>query len=111
MQFNVLALDARQQVVALTLEAANDTLAADQARAKGLTVVSVEAKGFRLGLPRRAVQPRARCQRSAAELQQTAAAYPLRVHTLSACYVLAQKPKASTQWAQWKSEGFFSIPP
>ena len=56
MQFNVLALDARQQVVALTLEAANDTLAADQARAQGLSVVSVEAKGFRLGLPRRSVR-------------------------------------------------------
>jgi general secretion pathway protein F len=56
MQFNVLALDARQQVMALTLEAANDTLAADQARAKGLSVVSVEAKGFRLGLPRRSVR-------------------------------------------------------
>jgi general secretion pathway protein F len=56
MQFNVLALDARQQVVALTLEAANDTLAADQARAKGLSVVSVEARGFRLGLPRRSVR-------------------------------------------------------
>jgi general secretion pathway protein F len=56
MQFNVLALDARQQVVALTLEAANDTLAADQARVQGLSVVSVEAKGFRLGLPRRSVR-------------------------------------------------------
>ena len=56
MRFNVLALDARQQVVALTLEAANDTVAADQARAKGLTVVSVESKGFRLGLPRRATR-------------------------------------------------------
>jgi general secretion pathway protein F len=53
MKFKVLAIDARQQVVALTLEAANDTLAADQARAKGLSVVSVEAKGLRLGLPRR----------------------------------------------------------
>ena len=56
MRFNVLALDARQQVVALTLEAANDTLAADQARAKGLSVVSVEARGFRLGLPRRSTR-------------------------------------------------------
>jgi general secretion pathway protein F len=56
MRFNVLALDSRQQVVALSLEAANDTLAADQARAKGLTVVSVEAKGFRLGLPRRSTR-------------------------------------------------------
>ena len=51
MRFNVLALDARQQVVALTLEAANDTLAADQARAKGLSVVSVEAKGFAWACP------------------------------------------------------------
>ena len=58
MQFKVLALDARQQPVALNLEAANDTLAADQARARGLTVVSVERTGlgmkFGLGLtPRR----------------------------------------------------------
>ena len=50
MHFKVLALDARQQPVALNLEAANDTLAADQARAQGLTVVSVERTGFRLGL-------------------------------------------------------------
>lgn len=56
MQFNVLAIDSRQQVVALTLEAATDTVAADQARAKGLTVVSVAAKGFRLGLPRRSTR-------------------------------------------------------
>jgi general secretion pathway protein F len=47
-QFNVLALDARQQVVALTLEAASEMLAADQVRLRGLTLVSVEAKGMRL---------------------------------------------------------------
>jgi len=48
MQFNVLAIDARQQVVALNLEAANEALAADQVRARGLSVVSLEARGFRL---------------------------------------------------------------
>src|SRR4051812_35587118 len=56
MQYNVLATDARQQVVALTLEAANETLAANQARAQGLTVVSLEPTGIRWTLPRR--QPR-----------------------------------------------------
>ncbi len=56
MHYNVLATDARQQVVALTLEAANETFAANQARAQGLTVVSIEPTGFRLTLPRR--QPR-----------------------------------------------------
>jgi general secretion pathway protein F len=50
MHFKVLALDARQQPVALNLEAANDTSAADQARARGLTVVSVERTGWHLGL-------------------------------------------------------------
>ena len=50
MHFKVLALDARQQPVALNLEAANDTSAADQARARGLTVVSVERAGWQLGL-------------------------------------------------------------
>jgi len=56
MQYNVLATDARQQVVALTLEAANETLAANQARAQGLAVVSIEPTGYRFRLPRR--QPR-----------------------------------------------------
>ena len=56
MQYNILATDARQQVTALTLEAANETLAANQARAKGLTVVSIEPTGYRFRLPRR--QPR-----------------------------------------------------
>jgi general secretion pathway protein F len=56
MQYNVLATDARQQVVALTLEAANETAAANQARAQGLAVVSIEPTGFRFTMPRR--QPR-----------------------------------------------------
>ena len=56
MHYNVLATDARQQVVALSLEAANETLAANQARARGLTVVSIEPTGIRWTLPRR--QPR-----------------------------------------------------
>jgi general secretion pathway protein F len=51
MQFNVLAVDSRQQVVALDLEAASEALAADQARARGLSVVSLERKGF--ALPKR----------------------------------------------------------
>ena len=53
MQFNVLAIDARQQVVALSLEAANEALAADQARSKGLSVISLSPAGFRLALPKR----------------------------------------------------------
>jgi general secretion pathway protein F len=56
MQYNVLTVDARQQAVALTLEAASETLAANQARARGLTVVSIEPTGYRFTMPRR--QPR-----------------------------------------------------
>ncbi len=52
MQFNVLAIDSRQQVVALSLEAASEARAAEQARAKDLQVVSVEPSGWRLALPR-----------------------------------------------------------
>ena len=52
MQFNVLAIDARQQVVALNLEAASEALAADQARAKGLSVISLSPAGFRFALPK-----------------------------------------------------------
>ena len=48
MQFEVLALDSRQQLVTLSLEAATQTAAADQVRARGLTLVSAEAKGWRL---------------------------------------------------------------
>ena len=53
MQFNVLAIDARQQVVALNLEAANEALAADQVRSKGLSVVSLAPAGVRFALPKR----------------------------------------------------------
>jgi general secretion pathway protein F len=53
MQFNVLAIDSRQQPVALTLEAANAALAADQARLKDLDVVSVQPTGLKLSLPKR----------------------------------------------------------
>jgi general secretion pathway protein F len=49
MQFTILALDARQQVVALDLEAANAAIAADQARKQGLTLISLQARGLRLG--------------------------------------------------------------
>ena len=52
MRFNVLAIDARQQVVALSLEAASEALAADQARSKGLSVISLSPVGFRLAFPR-----------------------------------------------------------
>jgi general secretion pathway protein F len=48
MRFSVLAVDSRQQVVALNLEAASPALAADQARSRGLTVISLEGTGFRL---------------------------------------------------------------
>ncbi|HKU48066.1 MAG TPA: type II secretion system F family protein [Burkholderiales bacterium] len=48
MRFAILAVDARQQVVALNLEAASPELAADQARSRGLTVISLEGRGFRL---------------------------------------------------------------
>ena len=53
MHFNVLAVDSRQQVVALRLEAANETLAADQVRSKGLSVVSLSPSGLRFSLPKR----------------------------------------------------------
>ncbi|HXT33369.1 MAG TPA: type II secretion system F family protein, partial [Vicinamibacterales bacterium] len=53
MQFNVLAVDPRQQVVALTLEAASETLAAEQARTRNLTVIDIKPTGVRLALPKR----------------------------------------------------------
>ena len=52
MNFDLLALDARQQVVTLTLQAANAALAEDEARKRGLSVVSLEPKGLRLPLAR-----------------------------------------------------------
>ena len=46
MHFNVVAVDARQQVVSLNLEAASSVRAADELRQRGLTPLSVEAKGL-----------------------------------------------------------------
>jgi general secretion pathway protein F len=59
MQFTVLAVDARHQVVALELEAANAAIAADQARKQGLTLISLEPKrlSLKLALKRRARFP------------------------------------------------------
>ena len=48
MNFTILAVDARQQVVSLKLEAANAAIAADQVRKQGLSLISLEAKGLRL---------------------------------------------------------------
>jgi general secretion pathway protein F len=53
MQFNVLAVDARQQVVCLDLEAANAALAAEQVRRQGLTLLSLDSKSLRFALGRR----------------------------------------------------------
>src|SRR3989441_7449651 len=51
MRFNVHALDAQQQVVALSLDAASETLARDMAESRGLTVFSVEGKRQAFALP------------------------------------------------------------
>jgi len=48
MRFDILALDARQQIVTLDLEAANAAAAAEQARRQGLNVISVQGDGLRL---------------------------------------------------------------
>jgi general secretion pathway protein F len=53
MRFDVIAVDARQQVVALELEAANPALAAQEVRSQGLSLVSLESRGVRLSLARR----------------------------------------------------------
>jgi general secretion pathway protein F len=52
MHFQLLALDARQQLVALTLQAENAALAADEAQRQGLSVISLEPKGLRFSLSR-----------------------------------------------------------
>lgn len=52
MNFQVLALDARQQLVALTLQAENAASAADEAQRQGLSVISLEPKGMRFTLSR-----------------------------------------------------------
>jgi general secretion pathway protein F len=53
MRFNVLAVDARQQVVKLKLEAASEALAAEQVRARELSVIEVRTTGWQIRLPRR----------------------------------------------------------
>ena len=61
MQFEIHAVDRRQQVVALALEAASEQAALEAAHQKGLTVFSVKAlearKVLRLLLKRRAAFP------------------------------------------------------
>jgi general secretion pathway protein F len=54
MRFNVLAVDARQQVVALNLEAASESLAADELRQRGLTPLSLKANGLAFSFNRKA---------------------------------------------------------
>ena len=53
MRFNILAVDARQQVVALNLEAASEALAADEVRSRDLTAIEIKPAGVRLALPKR----------------------------------------------------------
>ena len=53
MRFQVQALDARQQVVSLTLEAASEAAAREEAGRQGLQVFFVSGKGVRLGLARK----------------------------------------------------------
>jgi len=52
-RFHVQALDARQQVVSLTLEAASEAAAREEAGRQGLQVFFVSGKGLRLGLARK----------------------------------------------------------
>jgi general secretion pathway protein F len=53
MRFDVIAVDASQQIVALELEAANAALAAEEVRSQGLSLISLESRGVRLSLARR----------------------------------------------------------
>ncbi|MGQ0651776.1 MAG: type II secretion system F family protein [Betaproteobacteria bacterium] len=57
MQFTVLALDGKQQVVSLTLDAANPVAARESVRQQGLEVFSIEQKGKSLRIKRRAHFP------------------------------------------------------
>jgi len=52
MQFNVHALDGKQQVVALTLDAASEAIAREMAANRGLSVFSVASTKRALALPR-----------------------------------------------------------
>jgi general secretion pathway protein F len=53
MRFEVHAVDAQQQIVALTLEAASEAAARESARGRGLEVFSVASRSLALALPRR----------------------------------------------------------
>jgi len=53
MRFDVIAVDARQQIVALELEAANAGRAAEEVRSQGLSLISLESRGVRLSITRR----------------------------------------------------------
>jgi len=53
MRFDVLAVDARQQLVTLNLDAASAALAADEVRRQGLSLISLQSRGLRLPLVRR----------------------------------------------------------
>jgi general secretion pathway protein F len=53
MRFEVHAVDAQQQIVALTLEAASEAAARERARGRGLEVFSVASRSLALALPRR----------------------------------------------------------
>ena len=53
MRFEVHALNAQQEIVALTLEAANEAAARESARGKGLDVFAVRTQAFHFGIPRR----------------------------------------------------------
>ena len=52
MRFEVHAVDARQQVVALTLEAASEAAARELARSRGLDIFSLSRRDFSLPFPR-----------------------------------------------------------
>ncbi len=52
MRFEVLALDARQQVVSLKFQAANAALAEEELRRQGLSLISLQARGSGLWLRR-----------------------------------------------------------
>src|SRR5688500_6587621 len=52
MQYQVHALDSRQQVVALSLEAASESIARDMAAQRGLSVFSVATSRGGVALPR-----------------------------------------------------------
>jgi general secretion pathway protein F len=53
MRFEVHALNARREIVALTLEAANEAAARECARGQGLDAFAVQGKAIFAGLPRR----------------------------------------------------------